>query len=335
MDTLTETTADAPQTEVAADPAPATAPSMTDAYKDEAPAPVEEPQPDAGEEAGPEVDADADDAEQLEPAPEPVVAPNSWSKDAKEVFTKLEALGPEGRALAETIAQREADREKFVQTKSREAATTRQTVETEARSALQTIMSNHARTIEQFLPPLPEMPNPQLLNTGDPQHRELYYSQKAQYDYANAQRDQIAQQVEQARQQADLISQHQYQAEIQQEHEVLAQEFGDEWSEPSSRAKLLETLQPIAAELGYPMEVMAQARAADIIALRRIGEIKSERDQLRVKADKYDQLMKRKMEPVRAAKQPLPPAARPGAQAGMSKPVGTLAALYPDDVPRN
>ena len=302
-----------------------------DFYNEDKPAEGDqaEQEPDAAE-AGEESEAQEEEA----PAPEPIAAPNSWSKDAKETFAKLEALGPEGRALAETIAQREADREKFVQTKSREAATTRQTVETEARTALTTIMDNHARAMEQFLPPLPEMPNPKLLQTGDPQHRDLYYSQRAAYDYANAQREQIAQQVDQARHQANLISQHQYQAEIQQEHEALAEVFGDEWSEPSSRAKLLENLQPIAAELGYPMEVMAQARAADIIALRRIGEIKSERDELRAKADKYDQLMKRKMQPVRAAKQQLPPAARPGAAQGQQPATDAVSLLYPNDVRR-
>lgn len=331
--------------EAEADVLPAATEQQQEPPKEAAPEPVDplafydedapSDTPDEGQDKG-EASEEGEDGEKSEETPpvDPIPAPNSWSKDAKEVFTKLEALGPEGRALAETIVQREADRERFVQTKSREAATTRQAVETEARTALQTIMGNHARTMEQFLPPLPEMPNPQLLNTGDPQHRDLYYQQRAQYDYANAQRDQIAQQVEQARQHADLITQHQYQAEIQQEHQVLEEALGDEWSEPSSRAKLLETLQPIAAELGYPMEVIAQARATDIMALRRIGEIKAERDQFRVDAEKYRNLMKRKMEPVRAARQQLPPAARPGAAQGNTPSSDAATLLYPNDVRR-
>lgn len=332
MDIQTETAPIDVQPQEAAT-SPVATPSMTDAYKDEAPAPVAEPEQDTGAAADPADDNDAgddnagDDTGEEQPAEvEPIAAPTSWSKDAKEVFTKLAALGEEGRALAETITKREADREKFVQSKSREAANTRHAVETEARQALSTIMDNHQRALSQFLPEVPPMPDPRLLQS--PEHRDIYFQQKAEYDFAVAQRDHVSQQLEQARYHAQAVSQQQLQVEIQAEHAVLEEALGDEWSDPSSRAKLLSVLEPIAAELGYPKEVMAEARAADIIALRRIGDLKA-------KADKYDQLMKKRMEPVRAAKQPLPPAARPGAQAGQSKPRGTLATLYPDDVPRN
>lgn len=325
MDTLTETAPIDVQTNEAATP-PAAAPSMTDAYKDETTAPINEQEQDAGtaadanaEDAG-DTDAGDDNGEDAADAVEPIEAPTSWAKDAKDVFGKLP------REAQEIIAKREADRERFVQQKSREAAGTRQAVESEARQALSTIMRNQQQALEQFMPQLPQMPDPRLL--ASPEHRDIYFQQKAEYDYAVAQREQVSQQLEQVRHHAHAISQQQLQAEIQAEHAVLEEALGDVWSDPSSRAKLLSDLEPIAAELGYPKEVMAEARAADIIALRRIGDLK-------VKADKYDQLMKKRMEPVRAAKQPLPPAARPGAQAGQSKPRGTLATLYPDDVPRN
>lgn len=325
MDTLTDTATIDVQPNEAATP-PAAAPSMTDAYKDEATPPVNEQEQDAGsaadanaEDAG-NTDAGDDSGEDAADAVEPIEAPTSWAKDAKDVFGKLP------RKAQEIIAKREADRERFVQQKSREAAGTRQAVESEARQALSTIMRNQQQALEQFMPQLPQMPDPRLL--ASPEHRDIYFQQKAEYDYAVAQREQVSQQLEQVRHHAHAISQQQLQAEIQAEHAVLEEALGDVWSDPSSRAKLLSDLEPIAAELGYPKEVMAEARAADIIALRRIGDLKA-------KADKYDQLMKKRMEPVRAAKQPLPPAARPGAQVGQSKPRGTLATLYPDDVPRN
>lgn len=325
MDTLTDTAPIDVQTNEVATP-PAAAPSMTDAYKDEATPPVNEQEQDAGAAADPnaedtgDTDAGDDNGEDAADAVEPIEAPTSWAKDAKEVFAGLP------REAQEIIAKREADRERFVQQKSREAAGTRQAVESEARQALSTIMRNQQQALEQFMPQLPQMPDPRLL--ASPEHRDIYFQQKAEYDYAVAQREQVSQQLEQVRHHAHAISQQQLQAEIQAEHAVLEEALGDVWSDPSSRAKLLSDLEPIAAELGYPKEVMAEARAADIIALRRIGDLKA-------KADKYDQLMKKRMEPVRAAKQPLPPAARPGAQAGQSKPRGTLATLYPDDVPRN
>lgn len=298
------------------------APSLTDMYADEAQSePADgQPQQDAGTEASQDTTDAGDDGEPADVDLPPIDAPTSWAKDAKDIFASLP------REAQEIIAKREADREKFVQTKSREAANTRQAVESEARQALTTIMQNHQQALEQFLPELPPMPDPRLL--ASPEHRDIYFQQEAAYKYAVAQRDSVSQQLEQARNHAQAISQQQLQAEIQAEHAVLEDAFGDEWSDPSSRAKLLSDLEPIAAELGYPKEVMAEARAADIIALRRIGDLKA-------KADKYDQLMKKRMEPVRAAKQPLPPAARPGAQPGQPKPRGTLATLYPDDVPRN
>lgn len=320
MDIQTGAIAADPQTEVQ----PTAAPSLTDLYVEEKkvePADAE-PQPDAAAPAGdsnPDAEPDPD-ADEPEPEVEAIAAPTSWAKDAKDVFAGLP------REAQEIIAKREAERERFVNAKSREAANTRNTVETEARQALTTIMRNHEQSLSQFLPEVPQMPDPRLL--ASPEHRDLYYQQKAEYDYAVAQRDHVSQQLDQARQHAEAITQQQYEAEIQAEHGALEEALGTEWSDPSARAKLLENLQPIAAELGYSPEVMAQARAADIIALRRIGDFKA-------KADKYDQLMKKKMEPVRAAKPALPPAARPGAQTGQQRPRGTLATLYPDDVPRN
>lgn len=306
----------------AADPVetpPAPAPATP--YPDDLPREDDAPAPDAQPE---DTDADAGD----DPAPEPIAAPVSWAKDAKETFGKLIALGDEGRQIAETIVQREVERERSLQVKFREAANTRQAVETEARTALQTITRNYEQQLTQFMPPEPQAPDLRLLNSNDPAHRDLYFQQEAAYRADTAQRAQIAQQLEATRQQAGTLAEQQLQAEIAVEEQRLVEELGTEWSDPSARAKLLDTLQPIAAELGYSPEVMAQARADDILALRRIGDLKA-------KADKYDQLMKRRMEPVRAAKPALPNATRPGAPTGNAPRTGTLAALYPDDVPRN
>jgi hypothetical protein len=57
--------------------------------------------------------------------------------------------------------------------------------------------------------------------------------------------------------------------------------------------------------LGYPPELIGQARATDIIAMREVSKLKA-------KADKYDALMSKKMQGVRAAKD-LPRVAKPGA----------------------
>lgn len=270
--------------------------------------------------AAPEDPEGDEEGKQEEPEAEPIAAPTSWAKDAKEVFAALP------REAQEVIAKREAERESFVQSKSREAATTRQQVETEAHTVIQQLMQNHAQQLEtyaqQFEAPRPDI---RLLQSADPQHRELYYQQKDAYEYATAQRDALAQQVEQARQQATFAEQQQGQAELQRELAML-QERLPEWSDPSERAKLLSDIQPIAAELGYSPELMAQARAQDILALKTAHGWRED-------ALKYRDLMKRKMEPVRAAKQ-LPPVARAGAPTGQAKPAGVISTLYPNDPPR-
>lgn len=282
-----------------------------DFYADDKPkdAPVEAPEGEEGEQ---------EEAEEQEAKPA-VEAPLSWAKDAKEVFGKLP---PEAQ---EIIVARERDREAAVQSKFREAANTRQTVETEARTALQTIMQNHAQQLQQVLPQYNvERPDPRLLQTGDPEHQRLYFAQMGEYEAASAQREQITQQMSEAQRYAAAIAQQQEEVELQAEHQLLEEKLGQEWSDPSSRAKLLGDLGPIAAELGYPQELIANARGVDILAMKHVATLKA-------KADKYDALQKAKMVPVRAAKS-VPPTSRPGSPAGNRQSQDVVSQMYPNDV---
>lgn len=258
-----------------------------------------------------------------EPPAEQIDAPLSWAKDAKDVFAALP------REAQEVIATRERDREAAIQAKFREAAGTRQQVETEARQALQTVMQNHMQALQQDAQQFePTQPDLALLNSADPAHRDLYFQQEAQYRHAIAQRDQLTQQQQEAQAHAEAIALQQQQVELQAEHAVLEENLGPEWSDPSARAKLLGDLTPIAAELGYSQELIAQARAADILAMRKVADWKA-------KAAKFDQMNKAKMVPVRAAKA-IPPSARAGSpQAHTGQPVDIVAAMYPNDVRRN
>lgn len=298
-------------TTVAPDPAPANDEyNAEDFYADDKPK-VDD---DAPADVDPDVDPDAD--------PEPIEAPLSWAKDAKDVFGTLP------REAQEVIAEREKAREASLQTKFREAASTRQQVETEARTALQTIMQNHHQQLAQYQQQF-EVPQPdlRLLNSDDPNERALYFNQEAQYRAASAQREHITQQMREAEAHAQAIADQQQAAELQAEHQFLEEKLGTEWSDPSARAKLLGELGPIAAELGYPQELISNARGVDIIAMRGVATLKA-------KADKWDALQKAKMAPVRAAKG-IPPASRPGASGGQRAPVDTVAMMYPNDVRRN
>lgn len=272
--------------------------------------------------ADPDAEPQGGEGEEGEDDPKPIDAPLSWAKDAKEVFA---TLPPEAQKI---ISEREVAREAALQTKFREAASTRQQVETEARTALQTIMQNHYQQLaqyqQQFEAPQPDL---RLLNSDDPNERALYFQQEAQYRAASAQREHITQQMREAEAHAQAIADQQQAAELQAEHQFLEEKLGTEWSDPSARAKLLGDLGPIAAELGYPQELIANARGVDILAMRQAATWKAD-------AFKYRELMKRKMEPVRAAKS-IPPASRPGSPAGQRQPQDVVSQMYPNDVRRN
>lgn len=272
--------------------------------------------------AAPDADPDAPEDEEGDDDPKPIDAPLSWAKDAKEVFA---TLPPEAQKI---ISEREAARETALQTKFREAAGTRQQVETEARTALQTIMQNHHQQLAQYQQQF-EVPQPdlRLLNSDDPSERALYFQQEAQYRAASAQREHITQQMRDAEAHAQAIADQQQAAELQAEHQFLEEKLGTEWSDPSARAKLLGDLGPIAAELGYPQELIANARGVDIIAMRQAAAWKSD-------SEKYRKLQQAKMIPVRAAKG-VPPTSRPGAPAGSRQPQDIVSQMYPNDVRRN
>jgi hypothetical protein len=329
VQTIATDTVDQPEAQAAAPPqASADAPyDPSSFYADDQPKEPTEALGEAGDgEDGLEptgddvVDPDAPDADAIE-------APISWAKDAKDIFGKLP------REAQEIISARERDRETFLQAKSREAAQTRATVESEARGVLQQVATNFRQQVEQLqavIIPVPEAPDQRLLYSPDPEHHLIYNRQKAEYESAIAQRDGLAQQIssrmEEAKRLEDAASQQQEQAELQAEHSLLEEKLGQDWSDPSSRAKLLGDLTPIAAELGYSKEQIAQARACDILAMKRVHELKA-------KADKYDALQKAKMAQVRAGKV-IPPAARPQSPTGTRAPVDAAALLYPNDVRR-
>ena len=65
-----------------------------------------------------------------------------------------------------------------------------------------------------------------------------------------------------------------------------------------------QELASIARELGYSDDLIASAGAHDILAMKKVAELKA-------KADRWDALQRKKMETVRAAKA-LPKVAKPG-----------------------
>lgn len=271
---------------------------------------------DEGESEGEE---DQQEAEEL-PA---IEAPVSWKAEHKDVFAGLP------REAQEIISARESERDKHLQAKSTEAAQTEQRIMSDVRSHLATLQQEHADALEQYARMFqPQAPNMQLLYTNNPDDAIRYQREEAAFRATTAQQHALQQEIVSARQQAEQLAQQNEIVAARAEMEGL-QASNPDWFEAPLKLKrdVIERLQPIGEALGYPPELMAQARAVDFKALQQAFEWK-------VKADKLDALNKDKMTNVRAARK-LPPAARPQAQASHARqPNGSgdyLAAMYPDD----
>jgi len=229
--------------------------------------------------------------EQEEPAIDP---PISWGTDAKELFGQLPS------DLQKQVVEREAQRERFVQQKAAETAEATRTAEARALSQFAETQRQYASELEQYASFFaPQPPNPAMAST-DP---VAFIQLNAQYQAELAQQQQLQQRSYQAQQEAYQRSQQADAAQFQADIAILEQAI-PEWSDVAKRQELLTDVTRIGAELGYTQEVMAQASAADVLALRKAAEWKS-------KASKYDALQKTKMDTVRSAKT-LPKVSRPG-----------------------
>lgn len=291
--------------------APVTQASVQDFIADQFLGGADNPQPEEEENPeGEELEGEQEEAEQAESeetteeegeAPEPIAAPVSWDKDAKELF---EQLPPD---LQQKVADREAQREKAIQTATTEAANAKRNAAVEANSLFAEQQRQYASKLEQIASQIaPQPPRRTDYATAD----EFLFAQDA-YQIRAAQHQQMMQQAEAVRQEAQQRDAFNRQHEIEQNAKVLADHFGETWSDTSKRQALLTGLEQVGADLGYPKELMGQASATDILALAKASEWKA-------KAAKYDDLQNTKMEAVRAAKGK-PRVNKPGVSAGSAE----------------
>jgi hypothetical protein len=273
----------------------------------EEPGPEEDEDPDAApaeDEDGDPEDPDADpdlndeDEEDEEAQPEPIPAPVSWDKDAKEAFEQLP------RELQATVAEREAQRDKAIQSATTEAANAKRNAVAEANALFADQQRQYASHLEQIAAQLaPQAPDPTLAVT-DP---TAYVQQLAYFQSQDAQHRQMVQQAEQAKSEAAQRETITRQHELQQEHTILSEKLGDDWTDTGKRKALLTSLEEVGALLGYAPEIQGQANATDILALKAAADWKA-------KADKYDKLQGTRMAAVRAAKD-APRVSKPGTAA--------------------
>lgn len=262
----------------------------------------EEDQPDASPADDEEPIAADEDAEvEAEDVPEgdepPITPPVSWTAEEKEVFKGLP------RDVQEVVSRREADREKFVQSKAQEARQASVEAEKRALDALSNRLQAHSAAVSRLMVQVPQRPSHQL-QADDPYS---YAEQMDAYERATAHNQWIEQSYSSAVQEAQRAQQVIQQQSLQETEAALREKF-PEYLDPTEGPKLRQELGSIALELGYSVDQLANVDANDILAMRQVATYKA-------KAEKYDALVAKKMEGVRAAKN-LPRVSRPGTAQG-------------------
>lgn len=255
----------------------------------------DEPTDDAEEES----DEDKTEGEEDEGAePKEVIKPPvSLNKDQKAAFAQLAEASPE---LAKVWAESEAQRNREVQIKTTEAAEATRNATTAAQAQVAEVSRHFASQLEVYAKAfIPTEPDISLLAT-DP---VAYAQEVALSRQMQAQHDELMQQVAEIRGGATQLDQAQQQQDIASNQAIL-REAWPEILDPSQSATLWQGIVEVGADLGFTPELLNQANATEMLALRKAQGWKA-------KAAKWDAHEARKMANVRAAKE-LPRAAKPG-----------------------
>lgn len=256
---------------------------------------------------------DADEGGEL--APPAIDAPVSLNAEEKAAFAQLPMEAQRMLAAVETRRNGQVQ----------EATTRAANAQREAQSTAARAEAEAQARFAQQLHAMASHYAPQRPNPADYGDMAEFSRHNAQYEHDIAQHQQLMQQIGGIGEQANQTLSQQ-QAEWAQTEARQLQQAYPEWFDEAKAPAEKERLTAIGAELGYTPELMAQAGANDILALRKAAGWKAD-------AEKYRTLMQKRMEPVRAARN-APPTARTTAPVASGKPVSTLQQLYPNDVPR-
>jgi hypothetical protein len=225
----------------------------------------------------------------------PIDAPISWTAEEKTKFAELP------RELQETVTRREADREKFVQSKAQEAAQARDAARTEALQYATQLREEAIERLNIYAQQFEVRPPDAALFRVNP---EAYAQQLEAFEHAKAQREAAqrdAAQIKAARdQELAALQEHEAQRFRQRLEAELPEAF-----DAANGQQFINGLAATAEALGYDDNAIQNASVEELKALKTVSEMKA-------KADKYDKLMAKQMERVRASKK-LPPVSKPGA----------------------
>lgn len=260
---------------------------------------------DEAEDAEPEGDDPEEDAETAEeeddedePAEPAIAPPASLTAEEKALWAQLPA------EAQHTLAAIEARRTTEVQQGLEKARNAQREAETAAASRIAEADRLHAEQLAKIAQAYAPQPPDLRLIDQDPR---AYLAQKARYEEAQAQHDKFMQQVQSIHDEA-VKEQERLETESLQQQWKAVQADLPEAADPAQWKQLMETLAPLALDMGYPEELLADATPTDIRALKRIHTRLTKAEE---KAAKYDAMMARQMTKVRAGKSAKPNAAQP------------------------
>lgn len=262
---------------------------------------AEEGEPEEGDETDPEADEgdepeaeEGDDEDADEGEPEPAIAPPaSLTAEEKADWAQLP---PEAQ---QKIVAIEARRTTEVQQGLEKARTAQREAESAAAGRVaeaQRLFAEQQATLAQRY--APAKPNPEHYPDW-----HTYSQAQARYEAQAAQHDDLMQQLNGLHAEA-TAEQERLESESLQAQWKAVQNDLPEAADPAQWSELITKLTPLALELGYPEELLADATPTDIRAIKRAAA-------WRDKAEKYDALMSRQMSKVRSGKSSKPNAAQP------------------------
>ncbi|WP_162875516.1 hypothetical protein [Sphingomonas crusticola] len=156
-----------------------------------------------------------------EPGDPAIAPPISWDSDAKDLF---EQLPPD---LQTKVAEREAQRERALQSATMAAAEAKRNAMAEANAAFAEQQRLYAAHLEQIAANYsPQRPDPALL-AEDPQ---AFYQLQAIYESEASQHHALTQRAQQAQAEAnqrDIINHHHA---LAQDHAALGAQLGEDWT---------------------------------------------------------------------------------------------------------
>lgn len=247
-------------------------------------------------------EVEAEEVEEAEAEEDLPPAPHSWKSEDGEAW---KSMTPEQR---EVVGRREKERDAYVSDLGHKTAMERRALEQQAVEVIAAEADKHAQELYSYMQlTLPAEPDQRLLYTNDQSDSLLYQRQEAAYRAGFAQQQQLQQKIVGYQQQADEARRMGAEADTAANAEYLKSEL-PEFFDPEAGPKLRQTLESIGSELGYTPDSMAQANASDILALKKVADLRED-------AQKWRRHQAKRMETVRAAKN-LPPMTRPNAGQG-------------------